>query len=97
MNREQCKALLVHIELIKHFAEGGDIGHQAPNCIGKMMPIAVARGINISALRTDGGTYYLMLKPKYKYNTVTKSMDRLVRSWPEVPHSDEIIKCRGAV
>ena len=95
MNREQCKAIMMHIELIKHFAEGGDIGHQAPDCTGKMMSIWPAKGIGLQGLRSDGGTYYLMLKPKYKYNNYTKQMDRITRCWPETVSPDDVIKCKG--
>lgn len=43
MNRDHCKAILANLDLIRHFAEGGDIGHRAPNCDGDMMPISCAR------------------------------------------------------
>ena len=97
MNRDNCKAILANLELIKHFAEGGDIGHQAPNCAGEMMPIACAKGIGLGGLKPDGSTWYLMLKPKYKYNMTTKSMDRIYRYWPEVPSADDVIKCKSKV
>lgn len=96
MNRDQCKAILANIELIKHFAVGGDIGHQAPNCAGEMMPISIAKGIGLSGLKPDGSTWYLMLKPRYRYNAETKIMERLIRHWPQTPSSDEVIKCKEA-
>lgn len=96
MNRDHCKAILANLELIKHFAEGGDIGHQAPNCAGEMMPIAVARGIGLGGLKPDGSTWYLMLRPRYKYNTETKAMERIIRCWPQVPSVDDIIRCEAS-
>ncbi len=94
MNRDNCKAILANLELIQHFADGGDIGHQAPNCAGEMMPISIAKGIGLQGLKPDGSTWYLMLKPRYKFNTRTKVMDRIVRNWPERPSDDEVIKCK---
>lgn len=96
MNRDQCKAILANLELIRHFAEGGDIGHQAPNCAGEMMPISVAKGIGLGGLKPDGSTWYLMLKPRYKFNPATRMMERVPRHWPEAPKPEEIIRCREA-
>jgi len=96
MNRDHCKAILANIELIRHFAEGGDIGHQAPNCSGEMMPISVAKSIGLSGLKPDGSTWYLMLKPRYKFNSATQKMERVLRHWPEQPKAEEIIRCREA-
>jgi hypothetical protein len=96
MNRDQCKAIIANIELIRHFAEGGDIGHQAPNCAGEMMPISISRGVGLSGLKPDGSTWYLMLKPKYKFNSITKKMERVMRIWPEHPMAEEIIRCKDA-
>lgn len=93
MNREQCKAILANLDLIRHFAEGGDIGHRAPDCSGKMMPIHVARGIGLQGLHVDGGTYYLKLKPKYRVNNVTKGFDRVPWCWPSVPKDSDVIYC----
>lgn len=95
MNRDHCKAILANIELIRHYAEGGDIGHQAPNCVGEMMPISIAKGIGLGGLKPDGSTWYLMLKPKYKLNTNTKRMERVMRHFPEQPKPEEIIRCKG--
>jgi len=96
MNREQCQAILAHLDLIRHFAEGGDIGHRAPNCAGEMMPIHVARGIGLSGLKPDGSTWYLRLKPRYRYDNRTKSMVRVPRSAPERPTMSEVILCPGS-
>ena len=94
VNREQAKAILANIELIRHFAENGDIGHRAPNCKGEMMPISIAKGIGLGGLKPDGSTFYLMLKPKYKFNNHTQKMERVMRYLPEVPTENDVIYCK---
>ena len=93
MNREHCQAILKHIELITHFANGGDIGHQAPDCKGEMMPIHGAKGLGLGGLHKDGSTFYLMLKPRYKYNQRTKTMERVQRYFGSKINDDEVIRC----
>jgi hypothetical protein len=93
MNQEHCKAILSHIQLITHYANGGDVGHRAPNCKGDMMPIHPSRSINLNGLRPDGATFYLMLKPKYRLNKNTKRMERVERTFNEFISDSEIIQC----
>ena len=93
MNREQCKAILANLDLIRHFAENGDVGHRAPNCHGEMMPISIARGIGLGGLKPNGSTWYLRLKPRYKLNPTTKQWERVMRHWPEVPTEADVIYC----
>jgi hypothetical protein len=95
MNRLQCQSILNSLELIRHFAAGGDIGHRAPDCTGKMMPIYPAKSIGLGSIRPDGSSWYLMLKPKYKYNSVTKTMDRIERKYPDFISDDEVIACKS--
>jgi len=93
MNREQCRAILANLDLIRHFAENGDIGHRAPNCHGEMMQISIAKGIGLGGLKEDGSTWYLKLKPRYRFNNTTQKMERIMRYWPEVPTESDVIYC----
>ena len=93
MNRDHCKAILANLDLIRHFAEGGDIGHRAPNCHGDMMPISCARGIGLGGLKPDGSTWYLRLKPRYRMNQQSRVMERIMWEWPAVPKDSDVIYC----
>jgi hypothetical protein len=94
VNRDQCKAILANLDLIRHFADNGDIGHRAPNCRGEIMPISIAKGIGLGGIKPDGSTFYLRLKPKYKFNNHTQKMERVMRHWPEVPTENDVIYCK---
>lgn len=92
MNRENCKAILANIELIRHFADGGDIGHQAKNCAGEEMPIHIAKGIGLGSIHPDGSTYYVRLKPHYVMSPDGTPI-RISRAWPETAKKSDVILC----
>ena len=90
MTREQARAILAHLDLIRHYAEGGDVGHRMHNCKGEFLYTAPARGICLSNLRADS-TSYVRVKPRYVWDTAICSPVRHMRAWPERIGEHEII------
>ena len=54
MTREQARAILAHIDLIKHFAEGGDIGLRLHTHRGEYVHTVPQRHIVLGNLREEG-------------------------------------------
>lgn len=54
MTRDQAKAIIANIDLIRHFADGGDIGHRTYTCDGKFLGINPTRKIGTSDQRVEG-------------------------------------------
>jgi hypothetical protein len=92
MNREHARAILAHIDLIRHFAEGGDVGHRLINCRGEHVAVYPTDKINLGGLNT-AGTYYVRVKPKLAWDKVLQRHVRHVRHWPEKIQPHEIMPC----
>ena len=92
MTRNQARAILANIELIRHFAEGGDIGHRLIKCHGEHVYTSPTSKITLSNLRSDRLTGYVRVKSKYRWNPVLRLYERAERAWPERIKESEIIK-----
>jgi hypothetical protein len=91
MTREQARAILAHIDLIKHFAEGGDIGLRLHTHRGEYVHTVPQRHIVLGNLREEG-TNLVRVKPRFTYNTKFGVHERSPRSWPETIPESHIIK-----
>lgn len=92
MTRDQARAILANLDLIRHYAAGGDIGHRMINYRGEFLHTDVARHIVLGNLSTDGSHRYVMVKPKYRMDPETGGPVRVERCWPEKIQEGEIIK-----
>lgn len=95
MTRDQAKAIIANIELIRHFADGGDIGHRTYTCTGEFLGINPAHKINLCNLRVDE-RYYIRLKAKLVWNSECNGYVRRERHWPEKVPTNEAI-CRPRI
>ena len=66
MTREQAQAIIAHLDLIRHFADGGDIAHKLIDCNGNHVRTTVCRNIVLSNLRPDH-TNYVRVKARITY------------------------------
>lgn len=90
MNREQAKAIVAHIDLIRHFAEGGDVGHRLIDCYGHQVAIYPTHRINLGGLHVDG-TYYVRVKPKLVWDRLLQKHVRKQRYYPETIPANEVL------
>lgn len=90
MTREQARAILAHLDLIRHYAEGGDVGHRMHNHRGEFLYTSPARGICLGNLRTDS-TNYVRVKPRFVFDRANGSPVRRPRAFPERIAEHEII------
>lgn len=65
MNRDQARAILQNIDLIRHYAEGGDVGHRLIDCKGNPVRICPTKSINLSGLYPDRNCLYVRVKPRF--------------------------------
>lgn len=65
MTREQARALLLNIDLIRHYAQNGDVGHRLIDFRGNQIRICPARSINLSGLHPDRMCLYVAVKPRF--------------------------------
>jgi hypothetical protein len=92
MTRDQAKAILANLDLIRHFADGGDIGHRLINCHGEFVYTSPTDKITLSNLRSDRMTGYVRVKTKLVWNSTCGMWERKKRAWPERIPESEIIK-----
>ncbi len=90
MNREQCRALLENIDLIRHFAEGGDVGHRLHDYRGVFVKIYPAKGVMVGNLH-PGGTTYVKLKPKLRFNKHIGVWERVERTFDDDIGEHEVL------
>ena len=64
MTREQARAILKNIDLIRHYADGGDVGHRLIDCTGKQLRICPAKSVILSNLHPDKHCLYVIVKPR---------------------------------
>lgn len=67
MTREQARAILAHLDLIRHFANGGEVGLRLHDYKGKFVQTYRAKHIVLSNLR-ENGTNLVKLKTRYVFN-----------------------------
>lgn len=94
MNRDHARAIMANIELIRHFAEGGDVGHRKINCAGEYLWTNPTNKIVLGNLSTDGTGNYVRLKAKYSWNPVLCTFERIERSTTSRVAESEIMPCR---
>lgn len=92
MNREQARAILAHIDLIRHFAKGGDIGHRHINCKGDLVRISPTDKILLSGMQADS-TFYVKVKARYETSKESGKPIRIRRCWTQEIYEHEIIPC----
>jgi hypothetical protein len=92
VTRDQARAILANIDLIRHFAEGGDIGHRLFNCNGKFVYTSPTEKIVLSNMRPDKLTSYVRVKPKMKWNADLQMYERAQRHWPTKIKEAEIFE-----
>ncbi len=90
MNREQCQAILENLDLIRHYAEGGDIGHRLHDYRGVFVKIYRAKKINIGNMH-PGGTTYVKLKPKLRFNKHLNAWERVERTFYDHIGESEVL------
>ena len=61
MTREQARAILAHLDLIRHYADGGEVGLRLPSKTVRLKHIC------LSNLRVDG-TNVVRVKSRYVFN-----------------------------
>lgn len=91
MNREQANSIIRNLELLKHFASGGEIGFRLHDYRGKYVKTYPSIRLNLSGLH-EGGTHYVRLKAKLRYDPELGVHVRVQRSRLEPVHEHEIIK-----
>lgn len=92
MNREQAKAILANIELIRHFANGGEIGYMRSNGRGEYIGTTLERSIVVSHLHAHPDlTRYVRLKPRMVYSQVTGRCEPSPRLWLKAIGKHEIM------
>lgn len=91
MTRDQAKAILANLDLIKHFAQGGDIGHRGYTWNGEPLDIKPASKITLGNLKPCRDRYYVKVKAKFAWNPVLKIHERQQRCWPERIDEHEVI------
>lgn len=95
MNREQCQAILENLDLIRHFAQGGDIGHRLHDYRGVFVKLYPAKKINLGNLHPGAGTTYVKLKPKLRFNTRYGAWERVERTHYDNIGEHEVLPKEG--
>ena len=91
MNRDQAAGILENIDIVRHYAHGGDIGFRLHDYKGDLVGIYPARGLNLSGI-AHGGTHYVMLKAKLAWNPFTRCFERKERCTLSNVSESEIIQ-----
>ncbi len=91
MNREQAKGIVANFDLIKHFAEGGEVGHRLIDCHGKQLYISPAKGIGLGGISPYGNCLYVKVKARYRWDPYLNAYVHAPRHWPERIRESEIL------
>lgn len=67
MTREQARAILAHLDLIRHFADGGELGLRLRTHKGTFVKTVRQKHIVLGNLRVDG-TNLVKVKSRYVFN-----------------------------
>lgn len=92
MNREQAQAILDNIDLIRHFAEGGEIGHRLHDYTGEQVRICPTNKILLSNIERHGLTNYCKVKKRLVYDRELRCYVHRPRCWTENISEREVIK-----
>lgn len=95
MTREQAQAILENIDIIRHYANGGDIGFRLHNYKGEYLGIHVSNKINLCNLR-PGVTNLVMLKPRLRVSSEPQCINRVIRAWYTKVGESEVLNMAGA-
>lgn len=90
MNRKQATAILANLELLKHFAAGGDIGFRLYDYTGKYVRTYPTHKLNLGSLH-EKGTQYVRLKSKLRYDPALGAHVRVERSKLDPVQESEVI------
>lgn len=82
----------MNLDLIRHFAEGGEIGHRLFNCRGEFVYTSPSQKIVMSNLRSDKLTNYVRVKPRLAWNSELQAYERKHRYWPTKVKEEEIFE-----
>lgn len=91
MNRAQASILLDHLPLLRHFADGGEIGHRMHSHDGQQVAIYPTKTILLSCIESGGITNYCRVKPRYRYNRNLDRWELAPRYYPETIKENEVI------
>lgn len=78
MNRDQAKAIIANLDIVKHFAEGGDLGYRLYTYDGELICISPTDKIILSNI-TPMSTHYVKVKTKYRWNPIFNRHERVQR------------------
>lgn len=92
MTRDQARAILKHIDLIRHFANGGEIGHRLYDYTGKQVCINPTNKILLSNITTGGLTNYCKVKWRIVFDRALQRYVNNPRHWPERIKESEVMK-----
>lgn len=90
MNRDQARGLLANLDILRHFAEGGDIGHRLINYKGELVRITPTDKLNLSGI-SSVSTYYVKVKVKLRWNSNLQCYERVRRCFTEAISENEVI------
>lgn len=90
MNRAQAQAILDNLDLIHHFAAGGEIGHRLHDYTGKLVAIYPSHKILLSNIERGGLTNYVKVKPRYAPDKFGVYVHK-PRHWPETILERDVI------
>ena len=90
MNREQAQAILQNLDLIRHFAEGGDIGHRVINYKGTQLRISTSKSILLCNLRPNDQSLYVKVRPRLVFRGGV--LVRRQRCFTETIRDSEVIE-----
>lgn len=91
MTRDQAKAILKNIDLIRHFAEGGEIAHRLINCSGQQVAIYPTNKIVLTNMSPTDHCLYVMIKKRLRWNAQFQCYEHVPRYFPTKVKANEII------
>ena len=91
MNRAQARAILDNLDLIQHFADGGEIGHRMHDYTGTQVAIYPTQKILLSNIESGGLTNYCKVKKRLTISPASGAVIWKPRYWPEKISEREII------
>lgn len=90
MNREQAKALLENADILRHFADGGDLGFRLFDYRGVLVKTVPVDSLNLSGI-SKVSTHYVMVKARLRWDANLQCYERVRRCWTETIDENEII------
>lgn len=83
MTRDQAKAIMQNIDLIRHFAQGGEIGHRLIDASGNQVAIYPSNKIVLTNMSPSKHCLYVKVKTRLRWDKAIQGYVRAPRYWPE--------------